>query len=127
MTKETAQKIIDFFIKNAKAGNKENIDVTFFGGEPTLNVPVMQHMFDYAVSRCQKEDLKFGCMIVTNATTFTEEYAKFLKHWYKTLGTMNVQLSIDGIPQVQDAGRVTHDGSGTSEIVESVVKMYHEF
>lgn len=127
MSKEVSEKSIDYLIENAKKNNADNINVTYFGGEPLLNIDVMEHSFNYAIERCKKEDLKFKCSIITNCTIFNSRYEAFLLKWYSTLGYIDIQLSIDGIPEVQDEYRITIDGKGTSKLVESNVKKYFEF
>lgn len=127
MSKATAEKTIEFFIKNAKEGGEGKIVITFFGGEPTLNVDTMRHMFDYGNVRTKQEGLGFECQIVSNGTVWTEEYEKFLKHWYTCHGQINVQLSIDGSPEVQDKNRLTKTGAGSSALVSKVVESYSRF
>lgn len=58
----------------------EGIDtLTFSGGEPTLNINVMQDILDY----CKKHNLPiYNFYIVTNGKTIPDEFIMFLTHLY---------------------------------------------
>lgn len=126
MTKEVSEAAIDFLIRGCKENKTNTFTITYFGGEPLLNIPVLIHSFRYAIKRSKEENVKFHCSVITNGTIFTDEWSDFLKEWYDALGYIDVQISIDGIPMVQDTNRVTITGKGSSKKVESVVKKYEE-
>jgi uncharacterized protein len=127
MSKEVAEKGIDFLIKNAKENKVHNISVTFFGGEPLLNLDAMNHIIDYGLEECRKNDLKFECMLITNATIFNEDVVRVFLNWYNKVGWLDVQLSIDGIPEVQDANRIYESGEGSSKVIEENIEKIKEF
>lgn len=124
MTKEIARQSVDFLVKEALTTSEKHFHMTYFGGEPLLNMPVIRDSFDYAVEQAKLNDLKFDCMIITNATIYNEEVESFMIHWYNTLGEIRLQLSIDGIPSIQDINRVTHAGAGSSKQVEETVAKF---
>jgi len=127
MTEEIAEKAIEILVAGAKNNNDKEVHIEFFGGEPLLNVATMRHAFDYANRRCTEEGIGFSCIVITNATMFTQEYEDFLLHWHKTKGKINVQLSIDGPPEIQNTNRVTQDGGPSSDMIEKTVKQYFDF
>lgn len=127
MTKETARRAVDFLVQEAVQYNQSKISITYFGGEPLLNLEVLEDSFDYGVEQCKKNNINFDCMIITNCTLFTDAYGEFIKKWYATLGRVGIQLSIDGVPEIQDSNRVYHDGEGSSNKVEEIVAKYLAF
>lgn len=126
MDEKTAKQSIDFLIDNAKKSNGKSINVTFFGGEPTLSVPLMNFVFDYALEEGKKYDIKPRFKIITNCTVFNDDLYKFIEKWNNKLGNVEIQLSIDGLPEIQDKHRVYANGQGSSKMVEQVVKKYIE-
>lgn len=127
MSEEVARKAIDFLVEGAKRNGDGKFHITYFGGEPLLNVPVLRSSFDYAVKVAKENNLQFDCMIITNCTMFPKEYKDFLLKWKNTLGHINVQLSIDGPPHIQDTNRVTIDGRSSSDVVEKTLRKYIDF
>lgn len=103
MPPETAIKAIDFLIK--KSGNRRNLEVDFFGGEPLLNMETVRKTVAYA-RRVEKEAGKsFRFTITTNAYALdsaTSEYLNSVMY--------NVVLSIDGRKRVHDEVRKTASG-----------------
>lgn len=105
MSVEVAEQGIDFLIKGAKKSFKKNFSITFFGGEPTLEIPLLNHMFDYAIFRAKEEELKVDFTLITNGMIFNTELQNFILKWKKTLSKVNIQFSFDGTPDTQSAMR----------------------
>lgn len=124
MTKETARQAVDFLVKEAVDASEKHIHITYFGGEPLLNIAVIRDSFDYAVEQARLNKLDFDCMIITNATIYNQEVEDFVLHWYETLGEVRLQLSIDGVPSIQDKNRVDYAGKGSSDKVEEAVAKF---
>ena len=62
ISEETAKRAIDFLVENHKKGNKarpnEDINICYFGGEPTLNWEVLKKNIVYARSLEKEKCLK---------------------------------------------------------------------
>lgn len=127
MTEETAKATVDFFIQECMKNEKKELLTVFFGGEPTLNIPIINYIFDYALDLCRKNGIEYNATIITNCTIYTDEYEKFLLKWKSALGKIHVQLSIDGIPDIQDENRPLKGGGKSSPLVEATVKKYIDF
>ncbi|MGL4761644.1 MAG: thioether cross-link-forming SCIFF peptide maturase [Sarcina sp.] len=106
MSFEVAKKAIDFVIANS--GNRRNIEVDLFGGEPMMVYPTIQKIVEYGheVGPKHKKNIRFT--MTTNATLLNEEKMEYLN---KHMG--NIILSIDGRPEVNDKVRIRIDGSGS--------------
>jgi uncharacterized protein len=106
MSSETGKKAIDFLIE--KSGNRRNLEVDFFGGEPLLNFETVKEIVTYARKIEQEKGKNFRFTITTNALLLNDEHKKFIN---ENMG--NIVLSIDGRELVNDKMRIRSDGSGT--------------
>ncbi|MGE5328324.1 MAG: radical SAM protein [Deltaproteobacteria bacterium] len=124
MSLETAKKSVDFLIDNAIKHNIKLITLTFFGGEPLLNLDVMTKIFPYAVAKGNEYNIQVRFAIITNGTIYNKEYEKFLLDVYKATKYIDIQISTDGIPEVQDKNRVFIGNKPTSEVVlKNIIKL----
>jgi len=115
MTKETAEKAVDFLISSSR--NRNKLEVSFFGGEPLLNLPVMMHTVAYAKEqgKIHKKNIQFH--VTTNGTLMRPEILDFLKE-----NNFSIILSLDGPKEVQDSIRQFPDGRGSYDIVSNNLK-----
>jgi len=102
---------------NAETGHPQNFLVSFHGnGEPFSAFEVVRELCFYATDVAEK----IGFPAVLNAATngvMTEEQLDFLIA-YMT----NVNISFDGLPEIQDAQRPRADGAGTFEAVDRTLR-----
>jgi len=93
--------------------------ITFFGGEPLLNYPVIRDTILYAHSLASKCDREFSFRILTNGTAFNSENAKFLiEHG------VELQISIDGSQIAHNRWRVFRGGQPTYENILGAINRY---
>lgn len=107
---ETAKKAIDFVLENS--GDRPNLEVDFFGGEPLMNFDVVKQTVDYARSRETEYNKKFRFTITTNGLLLDDDKIDFIN---KEMS--NVVLSIDGRKEINDEFRVFPDGSGCYDLI----------
>ena len=131
MSFETARKLIDCIFDTPEKINKyfdiENliaIVLEFIGGEPFLEIELIDKILDYYVYKAvlAKSNLayNFKISISSNGTLyFTPKVQKFLSKWRDKL---SLSISLDGCKELHDACRVFPDGSGSYDIVEKAVK-----
>lgn len=117
MSFEVGKDAIDFLVANS--GNRKNIEVDFFGGEPLLNFQVVKDIVEYARSIEEAHNKNFRFTITTNAVLLDDDKIDFInKNMY------NVVLSIDGRENVNDKMRKRVDGSGSYEkVLEKIKKL----
>lgn len=117
MTFETGKKAIDFLIENS--GDRVNLELDFFGGEPLMNFDVVKQIVEYARSKEKEYNKNFRFTITTNGMLLTDERIDFIN---KEMS--NVVLSIDGRKEVNDRLRVRVDGTGSyDKILEGYKKL----
>jgi uncharacterized protein len=110
MPLEIAKKSIDFLIANS--GNRRNLEVDFFGGEPLMNWEVVKKTVEYGRSLEEKYNKNFRFTLTTNGLLLNDEIMEFAN---KEMS--NVVLSIDGRKEVHDYMRPTRAGSGSYDIL----------
>ena len=74
MSKEVAQKAIEFAIKGSK--QRHNLELDLFGGEPLMNMPVVKYIVDYVRQREQETGKNIKLTLTTNGTLVTDEIVK---------------------------------------------------
>lgn len=110
MSYETGCKALDFLIDNS-AGRK-NLEVDFFGGEPTLNFEVVKKLVEYGRSREQDTGKNFRFTLTTNGLLLDDEVLDFVNKEMH-----NLVLSIDGRKEVNDRMRPTAGGKGSYDVM----------
>lgn len=107
MSYEVGRKALDFLIANS--GNRRNLEVDFFGGEPLMNWEVVKQLVAYGRSKEKEFNKNFRFTMTTNGMLMTDEVVDFLN---KEMA--NVVLSIDGRKEINDKMRPTRNGKGSS-------------
>ena len=110
MSYEVGKKALDFLIANS--GNRVNLEVDFFGGEPLMNFNVVKDLVAYGRSKEKEFNKKFRFTLTTNGMLLTDEVMEFAN---KEMA--NVVLSIDGRKEVHDFMRPTRNGKGSYDLI----------
>lgn len=110
MSLETGKKALLFLVQNS--GNRKNLEVDFFGGEPLMNFEVVKELVFYG-RRIEKEYNKnFRFTITTNGVLLTDDKIDFInKHMD------NVVMSLDGRREINDFFRPTLNDKGSFDII----------
>ncbi len=117
MSYEVGQKALDFLVANS--GNRINLEVDFFGGEPLMNWQVVKDLVAYGRSLEEKHNKKFRFTLTTNGVLLDDEILEFAN---KEMS--NIVLSIDGRKEVHDKMRPHRGGQGSyDEIVPKFIKV----
>ena len=130
---EIAQKFIDMLLENDK-NTQQYIDtracdaiiIEFIGGEPFLEVELMDKILEYFIKRMIETDhpwqYNWRMSISSNGTLyFDPKVQDFIKKWFEHL---SFNISIDGNKQLHDSCRVFPDGSGSYDIAMKGVRHY---
>ena len=110
MSFEVGKKALDFLI--AHSGNRRNLEVDFFGGEPLLNWQVVKDLVAYGREQEKHFDKCFRFTLTTNGVLLNDEVADFCNREMD-----NVVLSLDGRKEVHDAMRPFRGGKGSYDII----------
>ena len=71
MSFEVGKKALDFLVKNS--GNRVNLEVDFFGGEPLMNWEVVKQLVEYGRSLEKPYNKKFRFTLTTNGVLLNDE------------------------------------------------------
>ena len=110
MSFEVGKKALDFLIANS--GNRVNLEVDFFGGEPLMNWDVVKKLVEYGRSQEKANNKKFRFTLTTNGVLLNDEVMEFCNREMS-----NVVLSIDGRKEVHDRMRPFRKGAGSYDLI----------
>lgn len=110
MSYEVGKKALDFLVKNS--GNRVNLEVDFFGGEPLMNWQVVKDLVAYGRSLEEPFHKKFRFTLTTNGVLLNDEVLEFVNREMS-----NVVLSIDGRKEIHDLMRPFRKGQGSYDLI----------
>lgn len=117
MDLSTATKAVDFI--NNQTFEKEEIGLSFYGGEPLLQRTLIYDTIIY--SRMKYPEKKFTYNLTTNGMLLDEEFCWFAKEF-----NVLIAVSIDGTEEAHDKHRVDLGNNGSYERVMEKAKMLLE-
>ena len=110
MSYEVGKKALDFLVKNS--GNRVNLEVDFFGGEPLMNWQVVKDLVAYGRSLEEPCHKKFRFTLTTNGILLNDEIMEFANR-----EMANIVLSIDGRKKINDLMRPYRGGQGSYDTI----------
>ena len=119
MSFEVGKKALDFLIANS--GNRRNLEVDFFGGEPLMNWQVVKDLVAYGREQEKLHDKKFRFTLTTNGVLLNDEVMEFCN---REMG--NVVLIIDGRNEVHDKMRPFRKGAGSYDLIVPKFQQFAE-
>lgn len=110
MDLETGKKALKFLCENS--GNRRNLEVDFFGGEPLMNFDVVKNLVHYGREIEKEYNKNFRFTITTNGILLTDDKIDFINEHMD-----NVVLSLDGRKEINDNIRPTVNDKGSFDII----------
>lgn len=110
MSLKVGKQALDFLVANS--GNRRNLEVDFFGGEPTMNFDVVKELVRYGRSLEGPHNKNFRFTLTTNGVLLDDDIMEFANR-----EMANVVLSIDGRKEVNDYMRPTRNGKGSYDLI----------
>jgi uncharacterized protein len=83
--------------------------LTFFGGEPLLNMPVLYYMAERLHAACAARGVTLVISIITNGLLLTREMVERLN----PLGLSGIKITLDGDREAHNKSRPLRGGQGT--------------
>lgn len=112
MSFEVGRAAIDLLLKNS--GDRHQLEVDFFGGEPLLNWDVVRQLVEYGETAAPQYQKDIHFTLTTNGVALTEDVREYLNQ-----KKIAVVLSLDGRPEVNDRMR----GSCYQRIVPNFIAL----
>lgn len=110
MPLETAEQAVDLLVNGAPAGARLNL--SFLGGEPLVNRPVLQAATRRAAERAARRALQITFSTTTNGTLLTNEDAAFFEEY-----GFAVTVSLDGPRETHNLLRPYKSGTGSFDAI----------
>ncbi|MCI8388383.1 MAG: radical SAM protein [Clostridiales bacterium] len=120
MTLDTAMKALYFLIAQQPSGENRNLNITFFGGEPTLEwdsliVPIVKRGRELTNN-------KMSFNITSNGVLLNRERLEFMKE-----NNMSLLFSFDGDEETQNYNRPMKGGQPSFPLLKDKVKLILEY
>ncbi len=119
MSFEVGKQALDFLIANS--GNRRNLEVDFFGGEPLMNWQVVKDLVKYGREQEKEYGKNFRFTLTTNGVLLDDEVMEFCNR-----EMANVVLSIDGRKEVHDFMRPFRKGKGSYDLIVPKFRKFAE-
>ncbi|MDF9410055.1 radical SAM peptide maturase, CXXX-repeat target family [Pelotomaculum isophthalicicum JI] len=126
MTFEIAQRAVDYILKNRDFFNEDAVIWSFIGGEPLLEIDLIDKICDYIKQQmfiCEHpwfDQYRFN--FSTNGLLYNTE--KVQNYISKNQEHLSMGISIDGNKVKHDLQRVRVDGSGSYDDVVKNIKLW---
>lgn len=120
--REDARKVIETYLQEARP--RGYACITFFGGEPLLNLKVIEDIVAFAKQRAAELEMAVAFSITSNLTLLTEKIADFLAR-----EDFAIMVSIDGPKHIHDRHRLGKCSSlidGSHDRVVAMLKLLME-
>lgn len=124
MSFDTAKKAVDYFLDTY--GDYDRLTLDFLGGEPFLEIDLIDKICDYFKKQIYIRNLKcfdnYGITLTTNGLLYNnDKVQKFIK---KNLSKLDIGISLDGNKEKHDMQRVKKDGSGSYDDVIKCIPLW---
>ena len=117
MSLDTAERAIEWMERELDRVHPEKLVLTFFGGEPLLNLPVMYLVAERMWQATRLRDVEMFVNIITNGLLLTPEVVDRMAPF----GLNGVKITLDGDRDTHNRMRPLRGGQGTFDrIVENI-------
>lgn len=114
MTLKVIQKLKKFVTD--KIDNLSNLNVTWYGGEPLLQIGVIEKLSRFFIQECDKKNVRYNAKMITNGTLLTDNIVDILIQSKVT----QLQVTIDGPEDVHNKRR--YYKCGTKESFQDIIR-----
>ena len=131
MTFDVAKTFIDGLL-TGKYGNytddKESVTFDFIGGEPFLEIDLIDQITDYLIGQMlrlhHKWATKFQLMMTTNGTLYFDPRVQ--RYLEKNRDHLALCITVDGNKELHDSCRVDHNGQGSYDRAIKALEHYRD-
>jgi uncharacterized protein len=117
MSMETAARVVEWTEGRLDAIHPRRFVLTFFGGEPLLNMPVLYFLAERLNAACAARGTEILINIITNGLLLSREMVERLN----PLGLNGIKITLDGDRDAHNRSRPLRGGQGTFDrIIDNV-------
>ena len=126
MNFETAKKFIDYILDNTTMKKQDAVVLDFIGGEPLLEVDLIDQICDYFKLETFKRGMSwywnYRINTCTNGVNYSDvKVQNFIK---KNYGKIYISITLDGTKEKHDMQRVFPNGEGSYDIIRKNVDLW---
>lgn len=118
MSLETAARVADWAERELDRLSPESFALTFFGGEPLLNLPVVYYLAERLHGAARARNVRMLVNIITNGLLLTPAVVARLK----PVGLNGVKITLDGDQATHDRMRPLRGGQGTFDRIVANIR-----
>jgi len=117
MTPETGRAAIDAIFRSALLHNLSSVKLKYAGGEPTLNLPLVIALHEYASGLARQYGRALEGVVLSNGVRLTHTMIDaMLAH------NLRLMISLDGIGPAHDGQRAFANGAGSFQAVSRSIE-----
>jgi uncharacterized protein len=122
MSLETAARVADWTEARLDALSAKSFVLTFFGGEPLLNMPVVYYLAERLAAACRERGVRMIINVITNGLLLTADMVERLN----ACGLNGVKITLDGDREAHNRSRPLRGGQGTFDrIIKNIREISH--
>lgn len=106
--------LYDFVEEFLEVNSCKSFNVTWYGGEPLLEVDTIYDLSSKFIELCNRKNIKYNATIVTNGVLLDQSVAIMLRD---KCNVNFAQITIDGMPEYHNKRRILVDGRDSFEII----------
>lgn len=119
MSKETAQKAIDYYISHSR--DTKRLSIGFYGGEPLLSIGMIKYCVEYANKNAEGRIVNYS--LTTNGTLFTKDIVQYLVD-----NDFRLVISLDGPAHIHNKNRkYANKDKGTHETIIKNIRFIKQY
>ncbi|WP_035292838.1 MULTISPECIES: radical SAM protein [Clostridiaceae] len=112
-------KLIEFIENSLKSSNTKSLSITWFGGEPLLELNTIVELSESFIEICERLNVKYNTKIITNGVLLDRNTAQILLEKCKI---KNVQITLDGLRDTNDKRRHLKNNKSSFDIICKNIK-----
>ena len=120
MDASMARSGVDYLLQHC--GDPDKLTVLFFGGEPLMNMPVIESTVEYCREKEKDSDKSFVYSLTTNGTLLTRDVFDKLRSF-----SITPMISMDGTREIHDRFRPLKSGGGSWDRIVSNLQSIPDF
>lgn len=113
MSPGTADNTIAWIKARALENHVSRIEIQYHGGEPLMNIPVIEKVGRDLAAFCAEKGIKLRCHMVSNGYLLNRDAAERIK----AAGVTSVKVTIDGPEEIHNSMRFLKGGGGTFKTI----------
>ena len=122
MSLDTAERLAGWTEDRLDTLEPSRLILTFFGGEPLLNLPVTYYLAERLHASCTERGVTLSISIITNGLLLTPEIVERLN----PLGLTGIKITLDGDREAHNRMRPLRGGQGTfDKIIANIRQVAH--